>query len=223
LRRLYEEWYAALVSRLPHAAGGILELGSGAGFLGEFVPSLISSEVFACPDIRVVLDARRLPFSANSLRAILMTDVLHHIPDPKAFFAEARRTLVLHGRIVMIEPWATAWARFVYTYLHSEPFNPDAADWGFPPAGPLSSANGAMPWIIFSRDRAAFTSFFPEFVIREIALMMPVSYLASGGVSMRSLSPGWSYPLWRCVERLLAPLNPYIAMFAMIDIERTGP
>jgi SAM-dependent methyltransferase len=221
LRRLYQEWYAALVSRLPDGSAPILELGSGAGFLADLIPGLITSEVFSVPDISVVLDARRLPFPAGSLRAIVMTDVLHHIPDPAAFLAESTRTLTPHGRILMIEPWVTPWSRVVYTYLHSEPFDPKAAQWGFPASGPLSGANGAMPWIMFARDRAAFETLFPQLTIRELTLMMPISYLVSGGVSMRGLSPGWSYSLWRTFERVIAPLNGLLAMFAVIDIEHT--
>src|SRR5437588_13069218 len=86
--------------------------------------------------------------------------------------------------LLMIEPWVTLWSRFVYTHLHSEPFDPTAAEWGFPISGPLSGANGALPWIIFARDRTAFETFFPQLVIREVTLMMPLRYLASGGVSM---------------------------------------
>ena len=50
--------------------------------------------------------------------------------------------------------------------------------------------------------------------------MMPFRYLASGGVAMRSLSPGWSYGIWHGVERLLAPLDGQLAMFALIVVER---
>ena len=50
--------------------------------------------------------------------------------------------------------------------------------------------------------------------------MMPFRYLASGGGSLRSLSPGWSYGLWRGVEGLLAPLASQLAMFALIVVER---
>ncbi len=57
-----------------------LELGSGAGFLQQHIDRLITSEIFRCPDITMVLDACALPFEDRSLRAIVMTDVLHHIP-----------------------------------------------------------------------------------------------------------------------------------------------
>jgi SAM-dependent methyltransferase len=219
LRQLYEEWYGSIAARLPAGGAPVLELGSGAGFFSERVPGVITSEVFACPGIRVVSNGCRLPFAPESLRAIVMTDVLHHVPDPADFLAEAVRTLVPGGRIVMIEPWLTTWSRRVYA-RHPEPLRPDAADWGFPATGPLSGANIAIPWMIFERDRPAFEARFPELAIREIAPFMPFAYLVSGGVSLRNLAPGWSYRLCRGVERALAPWNDRLAMFALIALER---
>jgi hypothetical protein len=120
----------------------------------------------------------------------------------------------------MIEPWVTPWSRFVYGRFHHEPFQPDAATWSIAASGPLSGANGALPWIVFARDRQRFLREHPEWVIRAIDLQMPFRYLASGGVSLRSLSPGWSFGLWRGVERLVAPWMAQWAMFATIVIER---
>lgn len=114
LRRIYREWYGKIIEALPPLEGGVLELGSGAGFFAELFPQAITSEVFLCEGIRAVADARRLPFADGSLRAIVMTDVMHHIPDPQDFLAEARRTLKRGGRILMVEPWVSAWSRFIY-------------------------------------------------------------------------------------------------------------
>jgi len=49
---------------------------------------------------------------------------------------------------------------------------------------------------------------------------MPFCYLVSGGVSLRSLMPGWSYPVWRAAEELLSPWMNSWAMFARIVLER---
>jgi SAM-dependent methyltransferase len=131
--------------------------------------------------IDAVLDGQILPFADNVLRAIVMTDVLHHLPQPRCFFAEATRCVQTGGVIIMIEPWVTPWSRLVYTKLHYEPFRPKTVDWGFPANGPLSGANGALPWILFEQDRARFRQEFPWLRIRSIRLMMPFRYLVSGG------------------------------------------
>ncbi len=220
LRRIYDEWYRLICDCIPDGPGQVLELGSGAGFMAQYVPGLIASEVFTCPDIQLVLDARGLPFSSGSLKAIAMVDVLHHIPDNRAFLREAQRCLRSGGTIAMVEPWVSTWSRPIYTRLHHEPFDPAATDWTFPDSGPLSGANGALPWIIFQRDRKELEAEFPELKIQVVRPFMPFRYLVSGGVSMRQLMPAATFPLWRGVERVLGTWPQHWSMFAFVEITR---
>jgi SAM-dependent methyltransferase len=220
LRRLYVEWYGLIRANLPPVEGEVLELGSGAGFMDSFIDGLITSEVFPTPGARVVLDGSRLPFPSASLRAIVMTDVFHHIATPRAFLMEARRALAAGGRIVMIEPWVTRWSRFVYRRFHHEPFEPEASRWEFPSSGPLSGANGALPWIVFERDHAILEREFPELRVATIRPLMPMAYLWSGGVGLRALAPGFAYRPWRALEGAVAAIERATAMFALVVVER---
>jgi SAM-dependent methyltransferase len=220
LRKIYVEWYRFIAGAIPAGSGPALELGSGAGFLDEFVPNLITSEVFLCPGVRMVLDGQSLPFRDASLRAIVMTDVLHHIRQPRDFLAEAARCVRPGGAVVAIEPWVTPWSRWVYRRFHHEPFEPQSSDWEFPLSGPLSGANGAMPWIIFCRDRARFEREFPQWEVRSIRPFMPMRYLLSGGVSLRSLMPGFTFGFWRFAEWIVDPWRDRLAMFAQITLLR---
>jgi SAM-dependent methyltransferase len=181
------------------------------------VPELITSEVFLTPGVMLVADGRQLPFARAGLDAIVMTDVFHHIPDVEAFLAEAARCVRPGGRMVMIEPWRTSWSQWVYQNLHSEPFAPEAG-WKISSAGPLSGANGALPWIVFHRDLSRLQKDFPDWRLVTVEPMMPFSYLLSGGVSLRSLMPGWSYRLCRLLEARFEK-NRW-AMFALIELER---
>jgi len=221
LRKLYEEWYGTIADEVPPGGRPVLELGSGAGFLEQFVPGVITSDIFKLPDLSLVLDAHEIPFREGSLRAIVMVDVLHHLSDSRRFFREASRCVQPGGVVVMIEPWASAWSTFIYRGLHHEPFEPGASSWEFPARGPLSGANGALPWIIFERDRAKFTAEFPEWRIRQVKPDMPFCYLASGGMSWRSLAPAATFPVVRHMEKRLAPWMSRLAMFARIVLERT--
>jgi SAM-dependent methyltransferase len=220
LEAIYIDWYRRLGGAFPPGDDPVLEIGSGGGFMREHVEGLITSDLLALPGIDRVIDAQRLPFSAGELRGIAMVNVLHHLPAPRGFLREATRCVRVGGVISMIEPWVTPWSSFVYRRLHHEPFLPEAENWEFPPAGPLSGANGANPWIIFARDRTRFQREYPQWHIRLVRPFMPLRYLLSGGVSMRSLMPWWTSGFWRGAELVLGPLNRWLGMFAHIVLER---
>ncbi len=221
LKSIYDEWYRTLANEIPAGDGQVLELGSGAGYCERFIPGLITSEVFSCSNVKLVADAQRMPFADGSLRAIVMTDVFHHMPQAESFFGEATRCLRKGGRILMIEPWVTPWSEWVYTRLHHEPFRPEAEDWSFASSGPLSGSNGAIPWIVFARDRVRFESLFPQLSIERIRPFMPFRYLVSGGVGLRSLMPGFTHAAWAGVEEMLESQMARFAMFAFIALERS--
>lgn len=213
LRKIYQEWYTAIATALPSGDEPVLELGSGAGFMKEVIPNLITTEIFHCPNIDAVVDGQRLPFADNVLRGIVLTDVLHHIPQSRLFFAEATRCVHTSGVIVMIEPWVSSWSRLIYSKLHHEPFCPDAKEWECPSSGPISGANGALPWLMFERDRIQFEREFPQWHIYKVE---PFCYLISRGVSMRNLIPGWTFVFWRGLESIFQPWMKLWAMFALI-------
>lgn len=220
LKAIYDEWYSMLAAGVPPGEGGVLELGSGGGYCERYISGVITSDVFWCPTVQVVLDAQQIPFRNGSLRAIVFTNVAHHVSDLRRFFAEASRCLRRGGKVLMIEPWVSPWSRFIYSHLHHEPFCPEAEDWSFPSSGPLCGANGALPWIVFARDRHRFESEFPELVIEQIWPFLPFRYLVSGGVSMRSLMPGFTHGLWAGLEAALKPCMSSLAMFAFIALRR---
>jgi hypothetical protein len=43
----------------------------------------------------------------------------------------------------------------------------------------------------------------------------------SGGVSSRSLMPGWSFKYWRGLENMLSPFMNKLGMFAYIVLQKT--
>lgn len=216
LYRIYQEWYELLNRALPTNAFPVLEIGSGGGFYRETQPRALTSEIFRIPGVDAVLNAQQLPFADGTLGAIVMVNVLHHLPDVRQFFLEASRCVAPGGVIAMVEPWFTGWSGWVYRNLHHEPFDPAAPNWHFSSSGALSGANGALPWILFERDRKKFERAFPHWQITRVQPFMPLRYLLSGGVSMRALMPAFTYPLWRALETALTPAMPQIGMFAHI-------
>ena len=148
-----------------------------------------------------------------------MTNVLPERPEVRRFLAGADRGLRLGGRIVMIEPANTAWGRFVYQKFHHEAFDP-TGPWDLEPGGPLSTANGAIPWIVFVRDRQELARAFPRLKLVHLSPHTPVRYLLSGGLSMRQLAPNFTYAVIKRIEGLLRPLYGSLGMFYTIVLER---
>ena len=221
LRRLYRDFYRALARELPAARAGrtLVELGSGAGFIKEVIPEAITSDVRALAGVDEQFSALEMPFEAGCVDAFLMINVFHHVPDAAAFLREMSRGLARTGRIVMIEPAATPFARFIWRRFHHEPFD-RAGGWSFESAGPMSSANGALPWIVFQRDRARFEREFPQLALRRVHRHTPLAYLLSGGFTLRQLVPSISYRPVRLLERVLAPGAGLLGMFQTIALEK---
>ena len=224
LRKLYIDFYHILKAAIRvenSSTATIVELGSGGGFVKDVIPCAITSDVLRLLSVDMVFSAMQMPFEEQSVDAFVMIDVLHHIPDVSAFFVEVIRCLAPGGRVIMIEPANTVWGRFIYKNFHHEPFDPKA-DWKFESKGPLSSANGALPWIIFHRDRDFFEKEFPQLKIIKLEFHTPFRYLCSGGFTLRQLTPSWTYGMVKGIETILSPLNRWIGMFETIVLEKTS-
>ncbi len=218
LKRLYKEWYAVFLSEMRSLPiGKCVEIGSGGGFLKELEPSIITSDILSLPHTDLTFSAFDMPFNDSELSALFLLDTFHHIPDSTLFLKEASRVLKKGGKIIMIEPANTSWGRFIYRNLHHEPFN-EKGDWQLPESGPMSGANGALPWIVFERDIDLFRKRFPEFEIDQIYYHTPLRYLLSGGVSYKTIFPGWSFGFLTQTDRLLTRVSNQFSMFMTIKV-----
>ena len=220
LRKVYVDFYRQFRKAVPDPEKKVLvELGSGGGFIKEVIGNVITTDILDLPNVDKVLSATDMPFEDGTVDAFVMFDVLHHITDPRAFFTEALRCLKGSGKIVMIEPANTWWSRFVYKNFHHEVFDTQA-QWELEEIGPVSHGNGAMPWIIFSRDRKMFEDEFPSLRIVGMRNHTPLRYLLSGGLTLRQLVPSFTYPAVKAVEYLLSPANYFLGMFQTIELEK---
>lgn len=207
---------------LPNLDNKVLvEIGAGAGFIKQVLPNAITSDVMPLPELDQVFSATQMPFEDSSVEGFFMLNVFHHIKDCEAFLSEAQRCLKVNGKIVMVEPANTVFSRYFYQHFHHENFDPTATEWQFDPeGGPLSSANGALPWIVFQRDRQVFQSKFPNLKIRICHAHSPLVYILSGGLSYKQFLPDFMYLPVRAVEWLLSPFHRWIGMFMTVIIEK---
>ena len=212
--------YRQFEKAMPDTKNRVLvELGSGGGFIKEIIGNVITSDILELPNVDKLFSATEMPFEKASVDAFFMIDVLHHITDSRAFFREALRCLKASGKIVMIEPANTLWARFIYRNFHHELFDTQTK-WELENIGPLSQGNGAIPWIIFSRDREIFESEFPSLGIVAMHNHTPLRYLVSGGFTLRQPVPSFAYPIVKAIEYALSPVNDWLGMFQTIELEK---
>ena len=220
LKKIYIDWYHEIIARVPkNIRGKILEIGSGGGFLKQLYPNVVTSDILPLETCDMIFSAEEIPFSTNELSAIVMLNVFHHVPHPWKFLKEAERTLERGGRVVMIEPANSFFGRFIYKKFHHEPFN-ENGEWEIVSTGPLSSSNQALPYIYFERDREKFNKEFVQFKIVEIKYHTSFRYLLSGGVSMKSLVPNWSYGIIKGIETIFDLFGKVFGMFVIIVVEK---
>jgi len=221
---IYQQWYRALLAdeaSVPGrpGEGALLELGSGGSLLRESCPRVITSDLVEGVADRVI-DGRELPFPDASLRALFLTHVFHHIPDVERFLREAERVLVPGGVIAMIEVPHTPLARFFFRRFHPEPYDDRAPTWAFDQSDAMLDSNQALSWIVFFRDRERFARLFPGFSIDPPRFLPWLGYLVSGGVTRRNLVPDFLVPVFRTLDRLLRPLDPWLALHWHLTIRK---
>lgn len=221
LKNIYTSWYNEFKSYLSSVPSGtILEIGSGGGFCKDIIPEVVTSDIQKLSYVDLHCSAENIPLENESVSAIFMINVLHHIPDSTQFFEEARRVLKPGGVVYMIEPARTPMSVLIYRFLHHEPYLPDAEDWKIKGSGPLSDANIAIPWILFKRDYSKFRKLFPDFALEQYRYHTPYRYLLSGGVSRPSFLPLWMYGLVNFTEKLNSPFARLNAMFTTIVVRK---
>ncbi len=228
IRDIYRGYHQAILNARSRRSGIALEVGSGHGSLAESQPGVISCDVVPCPWLDCAADATRLPFGDESVSNIIMIDVLHHVAHPAEFFAEAERTLVPGGRILMIEPYVSPVSWIAWRFFCDEPFDPSV--------DPLSSSagqgtvDGADPWesnvavptLLFWRDLDVFRHRFPGLRIVRRRRFDLILYPLSGGFERRRFIPMPLVPFMRACERILTPLAPLLAFRCFVVIEKSA-
>jgi SAM-dependent methyltransferase len=218
---IYRAWARELAVVAP--GGQAVEIGSGAGFARDFIPPLLRTDTLAYAGIDQVVDALKMPFADGSLRALFLLNVLHHLPDAEAFLREAQRVLKPGGLLMITDQHVGPISRRVLAWGHHEPFDPAARDWSAPASGPLAGANGALAWMIFSRDLDRFRLSFPGLQCLSYRPFAPLQYWLSGGLRPWSLVPAWSLPLVHGLDAFLLALSRNSGSFVHCVITKKSP
>lgn len=201
-----------------------LEIGSGAGFLKEFLPAVITSDVVAGEGIDRSEDICRLSFADRSLKAIYANGVLHHVNDLERCFSEIQRVLIPGGVLVCNEPSSNPLGYFMNKHFHHEATDKDAEMWGLAAgtsgSGRLTGANMALPYIVFRRDADVFHKKFPHLKIERVKYHDFLRYILSGGLSYRPFVPPFLYWLSDAAEIIFRPLMFLVGQEMLVTVRK---
>ena len=226
LRSVYQAWYRRIVDELS-PNGPTVEIGSGVGNFKQFHSDTIATDVFPTGSwLDCLVDARQLPFAGASVGNVVMADVLHHLPRPLNVLRDSSRVLKPGGRLVILEPAATRWARLVLGLFHHEPVDlcqdVFGEDGGPEPANDdFMFANQAFATLLFVDNPVETQRRVPGLSLRSVSRSDFLVYPATGGFSYYSLVPARAAaPLQRLENRFVARTGSVSAMRLLVVLER---
>ena len=212
----YENLYKTQFSGINDIAGKrILEIGSGTSPLKYFYKNVLTSDIMDLDYLDHKFDCHSIDRYAGipdgTIDIITMTNVLHHLQDPVLCLKKISVKLKKGGSVIMAEPYFSSLSRIIYKHLHHEPslFDIDKPVLG-KIEGPLSSANMAIPYMLFFSDRgwtkeiADIYHFSKDSAVYYSAL----SYMATGGISRRIPIPYFFYKWFFGLDNCLAKRFP---------------
>ncbi len=223
VRALYTEWFERMATLAADVEGPSIEIGAGIGTLSEALAGVEPTDVEPTPWADAVVDAQDLPYADRSVANLYGVDVLHHLPRPGRFLADASRVLVPGGRILLLEPYGSPLATLSWRFLHHEDYDATVdpfADLPQSSEAPLAS-NIALPTLLFFRHDERFAEHFPQLRIAHQERLALLAYPLSGGFGRRPLiGPSAGMRLARA-ERRLAVLGRLMAFRCLMALERS--
>jgi hypothetical protein len=225
----YRELYRDQFRDLPNASAlSILEVGSGTSPLKQFLPNIITSDVLDLDYLDLVFDCHEInklnAIKDNSIDVITLTNVLHHLKTPIAFLNRAASKLKSGGKVIATEPFFSVLSTPIFKYLHHEPVDFRVSEPELEKVqGPLTSANVALPWLIFFRRREWLERLNENFDVATVSTrpFSALSYMATGGISRRLPIPHFVYRRLFLVDLAMSRRFPgFCAAFFTVVLTR---
>jgi len=196
----------------------VYELGSGPGFLKEFVKNedLRLTDVEKHPWIDVKVDALNLPFEKESVDVLICSHMLHHLASPMKFLSDVYDALRPGGLVLIVEINTSLFLRFLLKIMRHEGWSYEvdvfSDDEVCNRADDPWSANCAIPELLFS-DEKKFENSIPGFKIIRNELFESMLLPLSGGVIAKTKMvqlPVWLLKGVEKFDSLLVKVAPSI-------------
>lgn len=185
---IYRKFHSITVSK-GKCSPRILEIGVGALNYAEIYwenPVVTDADDFkATHNVITGVHAEQLPFDNNSFDYVIAKDSLHHFKDPVKALLEINRVLKFGGSLLVSEPYWSPLGRFVYRYIHPEPWDTKVKDLTRN-SEDLWDSNQALLLLLNTKFSNKFKTIFPNFKIEIYEPTYAISYLISGGVFKRT-------------------------------------
>jgi len=195
----YERLYRSIFRNMEDIMKlNILEIGSGTSPLKRFYPSVTTSDILDMEHLDIIFDCHDIDkvkkFKDCSIDVITMTNVIHHLQKPILFLEKAAIKLKPGGKIIITEPYFSIFSYPIFKFIHHEPTDfsiekPELAS----VEGPLSSANQALPHMIFFSRKAFIKRLSRIYSIKSVKPFTFISYFLTGGISHNSYIPNVLY------------------------------
>lgn len=187
----YQELYREVLTSDPDISRKrVLEIGSGASPLKNFLDTVMTSDVLQLDYLDVVFDCHQIAQTDaildRSIDIITLTNVLHHLHDPLQFLRGAVKKLAPGGQVVMVEPYFSWLSYPLYKSLHHEPVNFNIKRPVLEEIqGPLSTSNQAMPYMIFFSRPEWLSELSDCYSLEKTyhGYFSCLSYMLTGGIS----------------------------------------
>jgi SAM-dependent methyltransferase len=218
----FHHLFRKLEQRFLIGKGIEVELGAGVSPMRDSYPEVLATDIVYTPHLDRVINAEAMDLVDNSVKAIYGQNCFHHFPHPDQFFKELDRVLVPGGGAILLEPYYGPFASFMFKRLfRTEGFDKTYPSWETPAAGPMNGANQALSYIVFVRDRAQFELKHPSLkIVQQQPAGNYLKYLLSGGLNFRQLLPDSFTGSIGLLEKLISPLNRWIALHHVIVIRK---
>jgi len=213
-KKLYQRQFAS-VSNLDKKK--VLEIGSGTSPLKVFYSNIMTSDVLKLDYLDYIFDCHDIDkfdlIPDGSLDVITMTNVLHHLKAPVTFLINASQKVKPGGKVILAEPYFSAISTLIYKHVHPEPVRFDINNPVLEEVrGPLTSANIALPYLIYFSDRKWNDQLvlYYDFSIKSARHYTSLAYMFTGGISKSFPVPALIYRLILAADTFWADYLPKI-------------